>query len=338
MTAPGPKNLITDVGGVLVGNAEDARAWTGVTVVLPAARAVGAVDVRGGAPGTRETDSLDPARLVGAVDAVVLAGGSVYGLEAASAVTAALGAQGRGYRLAGPLVAPIVPSAILFDLANGGDKGWGATPPYAGLGLAALSAAGAEFALGNAGAGYGARAGLYKGGLGSASLVTADGYAVGALVAVNSFGSPVVPGTTTLWAWSFEQGGELGMQVPPTAPIGDLDLPADMKGRPAAQSGSNTTIGIVACNAALTPAEAQRIAIMAQDGYARAIRPIHTAFDGDVIFALATGERALGEPRPAAVSRLGALAADCVARAVGRGVYEADTLGEAVSYRARRSL
>jgi L-aminopeptidase/D-esterase-like protein len=330
---PGRLNLITDVPGIAVGNAEDHAVLTGVTVIVPDSRAVAAVSLRGGAPGTRETDALAPENLVDAVDAIVLSGGSVYGLDAAGAVAAELGAQCRGYALAGSsLVAPVVPAAILFDLTNGGDKAWGREPPYRRLGAAALTGAAAQFALGNAGAGLGARAGLYKGGLGSASVVTDDGLIVGALVAANAFGSPVIPGTRTLWAWTFEQGDELGGQEPP--PKGhriDLDLPDDTKRGPIART--NTSIGVVACNAALTPAEAKRVAIMASDGYARACRPMHTAMDGDAVFVLATGAVELPEPRPLMVSRIGMLAADCAARAFARGIYEARTIGALTSYR-----
>ncbi|MFP3945135.1 MAG: P1 family peptidase, partial [Alphaproteobacteria bacterium] len=226
---PGPRNLLTDVQGMAVGQAHDDAARTGVTVILPDERAVAAVDVRGGAPGTRETDALDPDCLVEAVDAAVLAGGSVYGLDAASSVTAELGAGGRGYRLAGSnVVAPVVPAAILFDLANGGAKDWGAHPPYAELGRLALASAGRDFALGNEGAGRGACTGAYKGGLGSASFVTAHGFEIGALAAVNGFGSPVIPGTDRLWAWPYEQDGEFGGLGPPrrvTAP----GFPGDTK-------------------------------------------------------------------------------------------------------------
>src|SRR5580698_1369786 len=192
LAAPGPLNLITDVAGLRVGQAVDLAARSGVTVILADDRAVCAVDVRGGAPGTRETDTLAPENLVDAADAVVLAGGSVYGLAAADAVTAVLGASQRGYRLAasdGVPPSPIVPAAILYDLANGGAKGWGETPPYRELGMLAARNAGQRFELGTAGAGYGAMAGQLKGGLGSASVIGADGFTVGALVAVNSFGS-----------------------------------------------------------------------------------------------------------------------------------------------------
>lgn len=336
MVRPGSRNLITDVHGIKVGNAEDAPAMTGVTVIFAEGRAVGAVDVRGGAPGTRETESLLPEGLNVGVDAVVLSGGSVYGLDAAGAVTNWIAQAGRGYKMAGaPMVAPIVPSAILFDLTNGGDKNWGGEPPYRKLALRACESQAFQFKLGNAGAGYGGRAGIYKGGLGSASAVTEDGYQVGAIVAVNSFGSPVMPETSALWAWAFEQDGEMGYQRPPRGgplPMGFAD---DLKRPP--QPGTNTTIAVVATNAILTPAQTKRFAIMAQDGMARAIRPIHTPVDGDVVFALATGQKMLGEPALVQVSLLGSIAADCLARAIGRAVFEAESLGPWESYRARHA-
>ncbi len=199
MLRPGPRNLITDIDGIRVGNAEDHDAWTGVTVVLPTEPAVAAVDVRGGAPGTSETDALDPTCLIDAVHAVVLSGGSVFGLDAAVAVAAELGARGIGFAVRSARV-PIVPSAILFDLLNGGIKNWGAEPPYRALARAALAAAEAaggsgDFALGNSGAGAGAKAGRLKGGLGSVSTVRDDGLQIGALIAVNPLGSVVMPGS-----------------------------------------------------------------------------------------------------------------------------------------------
>ena len=333
MVRPGSRNLITDVEGITVGNAEDATAMTGVTIVFAEGRGVAAADMRGGAPGTRETEALLPEGLNVGVDAIVLSGGSVFGLDAAGAATNWLAQKGRGFRLLGaPMTAPIVPAAILFDLTNGGDKSWGAEPPYRRLGVQACEAAGDAFKLGNAGAGYGARAGAYKGGLGSASVVTEDGLQIGALVAANSFGSPVMPGTSTLWAWPFEQNGEMGGQHAPRSGATASGLPDDLK-RPAAP-GSNTTIAVVAVNAVLTPAQAKRVAIMAQDGFARALRPVHTPFDGDTVFVVATGKRALREPVMAEIAVIGTLAADCLARAIGRGVFEAETLGAWPSYRS----
>lgn len=336
MIVPGPRNLLTDVDGIAVGNAGSAPVRSGVTVVLPDRPAVAAVDVRGGAPGTRETDALDPTALVDRIDAVVVAGGSAFGLDAAQGVMSWLAGRGRGFPVgAGPLRVPIVPSAILFDLLNGGDKGWGERPPYFDLGRDACEAAGPDFALGNAGAGLGAKAGPLKGGLGSASALLPDGLQVAALAAVNPGGSVVIPGTGTFWAWTLEQGGELGGQRPPARPIGL----GDGLHRPvlAPRAGENTTIGVVATNARLDRVEARRLAIMAQDGLARAIRPVHTPFDGDTVFALATGRAELpadiAAGRAEALMRLGAAAADCMARAVARGVFEAESLGPYPAYR-----
>jgi L-aminopeptidase/D-esterase-like protein len=320
---PGARNLITDVPGLAVGQAEDPAARTGVTVILPDRAAVCACDVRGGGPGTRETDALAPENLVEAIDAVVLSGGSVYGLAAADGVAAWLGARGRGYGLVttpGVPVSPVIPAAILYDLANGGGKAWGLEPPYRRLGMAAVEAAAADFSLGTAGAGFGAMAGTLKGGTGSASIVTADGITVGAVACVNSFGSVTAPGGRAFWAAPYEIDGEFGA-------LGSAGLraaPEDWgraKGSPAARQ--NTTIACVATDVALTPAQARRVAIMAQDGLARAIRPAHAPFDGDVVFALSTGRIPLAEPAQRTLARIGDLAADCLARAIARGVHAA---------------
>ncbi len=325
---PGPRNLITDVAGLRVGQAEDLQVLTGVTVLLPDERAVCAVDVRGGGPGTRETDALAPENLVDAVDAVVLSGGSVYGLAAADGVVAELGARGRGFGLVpvpGVPVSPVVPSAILYDLANGGAKDWGTAPPYRDLGRRALAAAGAGFKLGRAGAGTGARAGAVPGGTGSASAVTADGITVGALVAVNAFGSVTMPGSAAFWAWPLEMDGEAGSLRPdPSMPPVAGDSWGAAKLDPAAMTGrASTTIAAVATDVALTPAQARRVAQMASAGLARAIRPVFAPFDGDVVFALSTARRPLEGPEPLALARIGALAADVLARAVMRGVWSA---------------
>ncbi len=319
----GPRNLITDVEGLKVGQTTDVRVRTGVTVILPDARAVCAVDVRGGAPGTRETDALAAEALVEAVDAIVLAGGSVYGLAAADGVVAWLGVRNRGFGMVvanGVPKAPIVPSAILYDLANGGDKAWGLRPPYHALGLAAIDAADLIFELGTQGAGAGAMAGLLKGGVGSASAVTHDGFTVGAIVAVNSFGSVVVPGGRAFWAAPFEIADEFGGIPMGTARVAPEDWGL-AKRNPSARE--NTTVACVATDAILTPGQAQRLAIMAQDGLARAIRPAHAPFDGDVVFGLSTGCRPLIEPANFTLTRLGAVAADTLARAVARGVHQA---------------
>jgi L-aminopeptidase/D-esterase-like protein len=316
----------------MVGQAEDHKVRTGVTVVMTDAPANAVVDTRGGAPGSRETDVLDVVNLVGQVDAIVLAGGSVYGLDAPSGVMSVLRRSGRGYATApGVPAAPIVPAAILFDLANGGDKNWGEEAPYRALGLRAAENAGVDFALGNAGAGVGARAGMYKGGLGSASAVSDEGFTVGALAAVNSLGSPLMPETDVFWAFPFEMGNEFGgRRLRPDYKTVASGLPPDMRG---AQARTHTTIAIVGTDADVTRVELKRIAVMASDGMARALRPAHTPFDGDIVFALATGKRPIAEPRQREIMRLGNIAGDCLARAIARGVYEAKSLGDAKSYR-----
>ncbi len=337
---PGPRNLITDVAGLSIGNAQDERARTGVTVLLPDEPGTAAMDVRGGGPGTRESDALDPRHLLeGRVDALVLSGGSVYGLDAPSGVTHWLGGQGRGFAFPGlSITAPIVPGAILFDLANGGEKYWAnggsEEPPYRTLGYDACQAAGKDFALGNAGAGFGAQAGHYKGGLGSASAVTPDGITVGALVAVNAVGSPVIPGTDCFWAAPFELNGEFGGRR-----WNGEGAPASydpLEGTKLAGPRENTTIGIVATDAALDATAMHRIAVMAHDGFARALRPVHAPVDGDAVFALSTGKKPLDrQARTLDITRLGAIAADCMARAIARGVFEAETLGSIPSWADR---
>jgi L-aminopeptidase/D-esterase-like protein len=334
---PGPRNLITDVDGLLVGNAQDDRLRSGVTVLVGERPFVAAVDVRGGAPGTRETDLLDPSCRVDRVDAICLSGGSAFGLSACDGVMRWLRERGRGVAVGG-VVVPIVPGAILFDLLNGGDKGWD-WPPYRDLAYRATGGAARDFALGNAGAGLGAKAGNLKGGRGSASAVdSASGLQVGAIVAVNARGYTTMGSMPQFWAWAMEQGDEFGGLLPP--PHG-LALPvshdrADLTHDPAdavrSDPCANTTIAIVATNARLDKANAQRLAVMAQDGLARSIRPVHTPQDGDSVFAVATGSHDLGAD-PLALGELGTLAADCLARAVARGVYNAETLGAARGWR-----
>jgi L-aminopeptidase/D-esterase-like protein len=327
---PGPKNLITDVAGLKVGHATNDAVRTGVTVLLCEAAWAAAVDVRGGGPGTRETEALAPENLVGRAHAVVLAGGSVFGLAAADGVAAALSAQGIGllFRPGSPAI-PIVPCAVLHDLSNGGDKNWGLSPPYRDLGLRASSAAQRDFALGSLGAGRGALAGMRKGGIGSASLDCRGGLVVGALVAVNSVGSVLMPDGKTYWAWPFELEKEFGGAGPPQSAM-DLSDPAPDEARLSAigrlRPGANTTIAVVVCNANLSSVECKRVAMMAQDGIARAVRPAHTPFDGDTVFALASAELALDESllRAAQIGRIGSAAADCLARAVARAVYSAE--------------
>ena len=324
MAVPGKYNSIADIEGLEIGQAHNENVQTGVTVILPKTRAVCAVDVRGGGPGTRETDALAAHTLVDAVDAVVLAGGSSYGLAAADGVAAALGAQGRGFALMdkpGVPRSPVVPAAILYDLANGGDKAWGEEPPYHDLGKAALKAASGQVALGRTGAGYGAMAGTHRGGTGSASFVTDDGYTIAALVCVNSFGSVMMPGSDVFWAWPWEIDSEYGGQRPSANWSANPEDWGAAKVNPGARE--NTTIACIATDAPLSPAQAQRLAIMAQDGLSRAIRPVHTPFDGDVVFALSTAQAGVKAPDDFTLARLGSLATDCLARAVARGVFEA---------------
>jgi L-aminopeptidase/D-esterase-like protein len=333
MARPGPSNSLSDVAGLSIGCAEDESALTGVTVIVPDARAVCGVDVRGGGPGTRETDALAPENLVDAVDALVLAGGSVYGLAAADGVAAAMGAENKGFALIdmpGVPRSPVIPAAILYDLANGGNKAWGDAPPYNALGRKAYAARSKNVPLGNAGAGLGATAGALKGGQGSASIVTADGFTVAALVCVNSWGAITVPGSRAFWAHPFEIDGEFGAI---TAPSGSVDAEdwSDAKFNP--QPRANTTIAIVAIDADLTPGEAKRVAQMASAGLARAIRPVFSPFDGDVVFAMATAQRETPQPRALWIARFGALAADCLCRAVARGVYEATSVGHHRAWR-----
>lgn len=311
---PGPKNLITDVPGILVGNAQDGALKSGVTVLTADAPFTAAVHVMGGAPGTRETDLLAPDKTVQQVDALVLSGGSAFGLDACSGVTDGLRAQGRGFAVGDQRV-PIVPGAILFDLLNGGDKDW-VENPYADLGRTALDAAGHEFGLGGAGAGCGATTATLKGGLGSASALLPDGLVVGALVAVNALGSVIAGDGPEFWAAPFEQGAEYGGLGPSARRDGAMMPPVKGAAR------ENTTIAIVATNAALTQAQAQRMATAAHDGMARAIVPSHTPLDGDLVFAAATGAVPLADERIALT--LGHAAACCLARAIARGVYLAE--------------
>ncbi|PHR62650.1 MAG: peptidase T4 [Robiginitomaculum sp.] len=322
------KNLLTDIAGITVGNASCEQTRTGVTVIRCETPMVCAVDVAGGGPGTRETDALAPENLVETVDAIVLTGGSVYGLAAADGVISVLGAAGAGFglvNLPGVPKSPIVPSAVLYDLANGGDKNWGETPPYWDLGRQALSNVSDQFALGNIGAGTGALAGAIKGGLGSASVRTQDGFQVAALVAVNCFGSVLMPGTSRLWAEPFGQDDEFRRSDEAQEPITfDLEDWGAAKVNPAARQ--NTTLAVVATDLPLTPAQAKRMAKMASAGMARAIRPIAAPFDGDVTFALASGTHAAQAVDAFTLARVGALAADCLSRAIGRGVMAATTM------------
>jgi len=341
MPAGKMKNLITDVPGIQIGQAHDEKVRTGVSVILSDRPAVCAVDVRGGGPGSRESDLLQSGTLVDTVDAIVFAGGSVYGLGAADAVCVLLGAQGRGFgmlRTEDTPRSPIVPSAILFDLTNGGDKKWGENPPYHQLGKQALKNVGQGFKLGNAGAGYGALEDRLKGGTGSASSTLGD-IVVGAYVCVNSFGSTIMPGTDAFYAHLYEVNGEFGGRKPPadySLSVSDWDVSKKIPGDDFTRR--NTSLAVIAVDADLTHSQCQRIAVMAQDGLARAIRPVHSPFDGDIVYVLSRGSKKLKSPKPVSVAQLGALAADVLTRSVARAVYEAETLGSHKSYRDHFSV
>ncbi|KQU75482.1 peptidase T4 [Aminobacter sp. DSM 101952] len=320
MLKAGPLSLITDVAGLRVGNAADGKAKSGVTVVLCDTPATAAVQVLGGAPGTRETDLLDAHNTVETVNAIALAGGSAFGLDAASGVQAALRERGIGFAVRDQII-PIMPAAILFDMLNGGDKDWGRYPPYRELGYDAAQAAGREFALGTIGAGTGALTAGLKGGLGSASTVLPNGVTVGALVAVNATGSVTVGRSRHFWAAPFELDAEFGGLGYPSP------MPADAsrvfkKYEEENSAMANTTIAIVATDAVLTKAAAKRLAIAAHDGFTRAIWPVHTPFDGDLVFALATGASGI-EVGQADVVDFYAAAASTMARAIARGVQAA---------------
>ena len=311
-------NRLTDVDGLLVGNADDRGVKSGVTVVVCEEPAVASVHVMGGAPGTRETDLLSPEQTVDRVDAVVLSGGSAFGLDAAGGVAASLAGSGRGFEVAGMRV-PLVPAAILFDLVNGGDKDWGEDSPYRRLGREAAGAAGIDFALGSAGAGAGATTANLKGGLGSASTRLSSGVTVAALVAVNAVGQVTIGDTPHFWAAPFECDAEFGAAgLPSPLPPDATALRHKLQAAPRA----NTTIAVIATDAILTKAQAKRLAMVTHDGFARAIWPSHTPFDGDLVFALSTGRIPLGDAALELIE-IGAAASACMARAIARGVYEA---------------
>ena len=323
MTVPGKFNSLTDVAGIMVGNYTDTDAVSGVTAVVCPGGAVAAVDVRGAAPGTRETDLLAPVNLIERAQAVLLCGGSVYGLAAADGAVRWLSAKGWGFPLGDGHVAPIVPAAVLYDLGRGPQF----VPPIGadwGLRACAAAVADAPVAMGCVGAGTGAMAGSVKGGLGSASLVLDSGITVAALMAVNPNGSVIDPATGRPWEIRLEAAGEFG--EPGRRSVRLPDAPA---GGPA----RNTTIGVVATDAALSKTQALKVAQMAHDGLARAVRPAHTMFDGDTVFCLATGRRPLAEAdgffegaHALTLNAIGHAAADCTARAIIHAVLKARTL------------
>ena len=313
------RNLITDVSGLLVGHAQDERLASGVTAVLFDQPSIASIAIHGGAPGVRDAALLDPEMTVQAVDALVLSGGSAFGLDAMGGTQAFLRERGRGFFVAGARV-PIVPGAILFDLANGGEKNWGRRPPYWDLGYQAAAGASERFELGTAGAGFGATVAGLKGGIGSASSKTSAGFLVGALVAVNAGGAATIGRSPHFWAAAFERGDEFGGLGFPVSLPRDA-LAARFKGGAA----QNTSLAIVATDAPFLKPQAKRIAVQAQDGFALALRPAHTAMDGDVVFAVSTGV-ARRAPSERDLLEIGMLASDCVARATARGVFEARSL------------
>lgn len=315
-------NQINDVPGVRTGNAQDPALASGVTAVVFDQPAIASIAIHGGAPGVRDAALLELEMSVETVDALVLSGGSAFGLDAMGGVQAWLHQQGRGFAIGASRI-PIVPGAILFDLNNGGDKNWGKRNPYWDLGWkAAETASTGTFLLGTTGAGYGATTANLKGGLGSASAQTPSGHMTGALVAVNAIGSAVIGNGPHFWAAPYERDGEFGSCGFPARPAA-ADLALQTKGGPAPRN-ENTTIAIVATNAPLTKQQARRIAVMAHDGLARALRPAHAPFDGDIVFVASTGA---GEPlSPAQLLETGSVAADCLARAIARGIYEATAL------------
>jgi L-aminopeptidase/D-esterase-like protein len=317
MFRTGARNLITDVAGLRVGNASDEKLKSGVSVVVCDVPAVAGVQVLGGAPGTRETDLLEPHNSVDTVNAITLAGGSAFGLDAASGVQAALRERGVGFRVRDNVI-PIVPAAIVFDLANGGDKDWGRYPPYREMGFDAVQAAAQDFAIGTVGAGAGCLTSGLKGGLGSASTVLDNGVHIGALVAVNSTGSVTVGRGRHFWASPFEIGDEFGGLGYPS-PIQADARKILLKYR---DKHASTTIAVIATDAVLTPAAAKRLAIASHDGFARAIWPTHTPADGDLVFALATGTSGKALSHDDAID-LYAAAGATMARAIARGVHAA---------------
>lgn len=313
------RNLITDVPGVLVGNAHEARLASGVTVARFEVPVAASCAVLGGAPGDRETRLLEPETIAPGVDAIVLSGGSTFGLDASTGAQSWLREHGRGVLFAG-LRIPLAPQAICFDLLAGGDKDWGLHPPYRELGYQAAGAAADTFALGTAGAGYGATTFGFKGGLGSASATTPSGFTVGALVVANSIGAVVMGNGPHFWAGAYERDAEFGGLGWPSAVTPDM-LTLGWKGGP----GTATTIALVATDADIDKAMLKRLAIVAHGGIAKAMRLSHAISDGDTVFSVSTRARPVA-PGPHQLTEIGAVTADCLARAIARAVYEATAL------------
>lgn len=316
------KNLLTDIDGVRVGHAEDTTVASGVTAIIFDEPAVASADVRGGGPGIRDGALLELPNTVERIDAIALSGGSAFGLEAGGGVQAWLAEHGRGFPVGDALI-PIVPGAVMFDMLNGGNKKWGRFPPYRDLGYHAAANASTTFALGSIGAGLGATTANFKGGIGSASAVTPDGVKVAAIASVNAVGSVNVGDGPWFWAAPFEVNNEFGGRGLPPAFSPDM-LSMRLKGAPRTTAIENTTLAVVVTDAILTKPQAKRLAMIAHTGFARAIYPVHAPLDGDVVFAAATGAKPI-DPL-IGLTELGALAANVVARAIARGVYEADAL------------
>ncbi|NTF33124.1 P1 family peptidase [Rhizobium skierniewicense] len=312
-------NLLTDIEGVAVGHATDLQLGSGVTAIVFDRPAIASGSVLGGAPGGRETALLDPSMTVDMVDALVLSGGSAFGLDAAGGVQSGLRETGRGFAVGSTRV-PIVPQAILMDLLNGGNKDWGLHSPYRDMGYDAFKAATSQpFALGSVGAGTGATTATFKGGLGSASAVTSGGHKVAAIVAVNAMGSATVGTSRHFWAAPYERDGEFG----------GLGLPREFSATDTAMRIKGvtliaTTIGAVVTDAVLTKAQAHRLSIMAHGGLARAILPSHLAGDGDTMFAAAMCSKPMSTASD--FTELCHLAGMVVSRAIARGVHEARAL------------
>jgi L-aminopeptidase/D-esterase-like protein len=309
------------VSGLTIGHASDERVNTGTTVIIPDQAAVASVHVVGGSPGTRETDLLSPIQAVEHVDALVLSGGSAYGLDAASGVQAWLRENDRGYPVP-PLRIPIVPAAILFDLRNDGDKNWGRYPPYRDLGFQAAEQATDCSATGRVGAGYGATTATGPGGLGIASQSLGEDGSIMAVMAVNAAGSPHIGSSGHYWAAGFERDNEFGgMGLPHPWPA-DATAVTTKAGH--SKAGMNTTIGVIITDIAISKVEAKQIAVVAHDGFARALYPVHTPGDGDLLFVLSTGEKQCSREDVSLLS-LGTAGANVVARAIAQGVYAASS-------------
>lgn len=314
----GPQNALTDITGLRVGHAEDHVIKTGTTVIRCDVPTIASVKILGGAPGTRDIALLEPENTVETVNAIALSGGSAFGLDAAGGVQQILRKEGQGFAI-GPHIVPIVPSAILFDLINGGNKDWGDSNPYFELGKKAALAASDQCPIGSVGAGFGALTANFKGGLGTASTLMDNGVTIAALVAVNALGSATIGKSGHFWAHPFEIGDEFGGLG---APRGNPAIGMPIKFRNLQHQGTNTTIGVIATDAQLSKSAAKRLAIAAHDGFTRALWPSHTPLDGDLIFGLATGTSKI-KPNDSDWIDMSAIAASTMARAIARGIFSA---------------